>query len=342
MTIEVINAVFHAIQKPAAEHGALTAIERTETLDADDALTALVEKLHTTFNAKATKGFAHFKAECAEDGFAAMLSQYLQDQPTFLPFSARITKRLADVMSANQIVESGVLFVCHYQVLTRPYLLLMLISQSESYRVDENLALRPTQHLDIDKLQLVARVDIDAAKEIGAQPPLAFLKGRVGRQVADFFLEFLEGEVRQDPKANGKALVQAIDSFSQQAQLNSEERAALGKTTLEYCKERTTQGEMVELAELSRVIDEQAGYSGFAETLAEKEEALPELLTVTPSALKELSKFSGQGKGISLSFDRRLLGDAVQFEPDSGRVIINQLPPNLLDQLMRAVKSSSN
>ncbi len=62
---------------------------------------------------------------------------------------------------------------------------------------------------------------------MGNQPEstryLTFLKGRVGRKVADFFMDFLGASEGLNAKAQNRGL-QAVDDFAADAQLDKSER----------------------------------------------------------------------------------------------------------------------
>ncbi|WP_432803348.1 nucleoid-associated protein [Escherichia coli] len=50
------------------------------------------------------------------------------------------------------------------------------------------------------------------------------MKGRVGRKVADFFMDFLGASEGLNAKAQNRGLLQAVDDFTAEAQLDKAER----------------------------------------------------------------------------------------------------------------------
>ena len=56
------------------------------------------------------------------------------------------------------------------------------------------------------------------------------------------------------------------------------------------------------------------------------------------SALKTLTKFSGSGKGVTLSFDADLLNNRIEWDPLTDTLTIKGIPRNLKDQLQKALK----
>ncbi len=91
---------------------------------------------------------------------------------------------------------------------------------------------------------------------MGNQPEstryLTFLKGRVGRKVADFFMDFLGASEGLNAKAQNRGLLQAVDDFAADAQLDKSERQNVRQQVYAYCNEQLQAGEEIELESLSK------------------------------------------------------------------------------------------
>ena len=59
------------------------------------------------------------------------------------------------------------------------------------------------------------------------------------------------------------------------------------------------------------------------------------------AALKSLTKLSGSGKGITISFDAELLNQRIIWDEGTDTLTIKGLPPNLRDQLERRLKDQN-
>ncbi|MFT5282799.1 MAG: nucleoid-associated protein, partial [Yoonia sp.] len=55
-----------------------------------------------------------------------------------------------------------------------------------------------------------------------------------------------------------------------------------------------------------------------------------------------LNKYSGAGGGISVSFERKLLGQRIHYDIQTDTLTISGLPPNLKDQLTKSVKGDNH
>jgi len=67
------------------------------------------------------------------------------------------------------------------------------------------------------------------------------------------------------------------------------------------------------------------------------EDSIPPIRT----ALKSLTKFSGSGKGVTISFDAELLNQRILWDEAADTLTIKGLPPNLRDQLQRQLKEKN-
>lgn len=91
---------------------------------------------------------------------------------------------------------------------------------------------------------------------MGNQPELnplfVFLKGRVGRKVSDFFMDFLAASEGMNAKVQNKGLVQALDDYCESAELNKNESLAYRQQVYSYCNEQLQSGEEITLNDLSQ------------------------------------------------------------------------------------------
>lgn len=145
-----------------------------------------------------------------------------------------------------------------------------MLNNLSSMRVNEQLDISSTHYTDINHADIVARIDLT---EWETNPEstryLTFLKGRVGRKVADFFMDFLGASEGLNAKAQNKGLLRAVDDFTAEAQLDKSERQTVRQQVYSYCNEQLQAGEEIELESLSK---ELAGVSevSFREFTAEK------------------------------------------------------------------------
>lgn len=273
--------------------------------------------------------------------FAQHLNRLLEQEIEFLGFSQYSTKLLADELGKYNFAESGTLILCQYNFLATDYLFIALLDSRHSMLVDEHLDIRRTEYLDITQFDIAARINLtDLQVNANSNRYLTFIKGRVGRKISDFFMDFLGAEEGLNPQVQNQCLLQAVSDYCDQGELNKEQTQAVKKQVFEYCKGQLSNGNNIELRELSDslpTLNEQP----FVVFTEEQNYGLEESIPPIRSTLKSLTKFSGSGKGVTLSFDAELLNTRIQWDPMTDTLTIKGLPPNLKDQLQKALQSEN-
>ncbi|OOF45106.1 nucleoid-associated protein YejK [Rodentibacter rarus] len=338
MSITVNQIVLHQlIKRVDDENTKMESILRDDLLTITPEVEQMMLQLHQGYQNKA-KAFGIFQENSV---FAQHLNRLLEQDIAFLGFSQYATKLLADELSKYNFADSGTLILCQYNFLATDYLFIALLDSRHSMLVDEHLDIRRTEYLDITQFDIAARVNLtDLQVNANSNRYLTFIKGRVGRKISDFFMDFLGAEEGLNPQVQNQCLLQAVSDYCEQGNLNKEQTQAVKKQVFEYCKGQLAGGEEIELTELSEnlpTLNEQS-FISFAET---QDYGLEENIPPVRSTLKSLTKFSGSGKGVTLSFDADLLNTRIHWNPTADELTIKGLPPNLKDQLQKSLKSEN-
>ena len=104
---------------------------------------------------------------------------------------------------------------------------------------------------------------------------------------------------------------------------------------IDYYKEKLEQGEDIEIKELASKLpaDSDEGFYSFNQA---SEAPLEDSFQADRGMLKTLAKFSGQGGGMTISFDRKHYGDRITYNAETDTLVIKGIPPNLKDQLLKS------
>lgn len=304
------------------------------------AVANLVEQLHLAYNGKPAKGYAAFETEKSPK-VALALADWQSGNSDYLGFSRATTDALVQELSQHQLPETGYLLLAHYRYLASEFLLICLLGSKDHFELTEQLELATSRHLDIIRMQLAARLDLTeyaVNREQGHY--ISFIRGRAGRKVADFFLDFLGCAEGTDAKANSQLVLASVEEYLGAAEFAPEEKTAARRQVFDYCEERAKAGQEVVLSELSAVVDPEQE-NGFLHYCAEQQLAVAEQFPVEVKELKKLVKFNGTGGGLSLSFDEKLLGERVSYDLKTDTLVIKGTPPNLRDQLQRFIQGYS-
>jgi len=335
MSITVNQIVLHQLVKHAEnETTTMESVLRDELLTITPEVEQMMLQLHQGYQNKG-KAFGVFQENSI---FAQDLNRLLENEINFLNFSQQSTKLLAQELGKYNFADSGTLILCQYNFLATDYLFIALLDSRISMLVDENLEIRRTEYLDITQFDIAARINLtDLQVNANSNRYLTFIKGRVGRKISDFFMDFLGAEEGLNPQVQNQCLLQAVSDYCEQGELNKEQTQAVKKQVFEYCKGQLASGDEIALTELSANLPT-LNERPFVTFTEEQDYGLEETIPPLRSALKTLTKFSGSDKGVTLSFDADLLNNRIEWDPLTDTLTIKGIPPNLKDQLQKALK----
>lgn len=338
MSITVNQIVLHQLVKHAEnETTSMESVLRDELLTITPEVEQMMLQLHQGYQNKG-KAFGVFQENSI---FAQDLNRLLENEINFLNFSQQSTKLLAQELGKYNFADSGTLILCQYNFLATDYLFIALLDSRISMLVDENLEIRRTEYLDITQFDIAARINLtDLQVNANSNRYLTFIKGRVGRKISDFFMDFLGAEEGLNPQVQNQCLLQAVSDYCEQGELNKEQTQAVKKQVFEYCKGQLASSNEIALTELSANLPT-LNERPFVTFTEEQDYGLEETIPPVRSALKTLTKFSGSGKGVTLSFDADLLNNRIEWDPLTDTLTIKGIPPNLKDQLQKALKCNN-
>jgi len=333
MSLDIDQIALHQLVK--RDEQTLDVVLRDSLLPTNAAVEEMMAELHRVYSAKSKAlGLFNEGSELAE-----ALRTCRKVDKDFLAFSRAATGRLRDELAKYPFAEGGVVLFGQYRYLAVEYLLIAVLNSRNSMRVNEELDINTTHYLDINNADIVARIDLT---EWETNPEstryLTFLRGRVGRKVADFFMDFLAASEGLDTKAQNRGLLQAVDDYCADAQLDKNERQSVRQQVYSYCNEQLQAGEEIELQALSQELSP-VGEKDFMQFSSEQGYELEESFPADRGTLRQLTKFAGSGGGISLNFDAMLLGERIFWDAATDTLTIRGTPPNLRDQLQRRTGS---
>lgn len=334
----------------------LALIPRASCFDVSPEIENLAQQINHAFNTKPGKGVGGFVAENAEivsvsrddneEGeettltphkvqFKDLLAKLQSEEIDFVEFSIQASELLKKSLVNTGTLETGFVVFSHYQFLATDYLMIAIINTKQHVEISRELELTSSDHLDLAKMQLAVRIDLTQLAVSAEQLRyISFIKGRMGRKVSDFFMHFIGCEELVDVKQQNKQLLSTVDAFLSAEQLDPNEKNQARDTVSNYYKEKLELGEDIQIQELAAKLP--SDHVSFEQFNQQAETPVEENFQADRSALKTLAKFSGQGGGVSLSFERKLLGDRVSYDAGSDTLMIRGIPPNLKDQLLKS------
>ncbi|MBE1298936.1 MAG: nucleoid-associated protein YejK [Alteromonadaceae bacterium] len=333
MSVIIKNFIVHQLK---LEEESLTVKTRPDIFDVNADIEMFVQQLNQVYNNKPVKGIGAFNEEEKEDSFDKALDAFLGGEYSFQHFSVETCKKLLASVTELGAVETGFVIISQFQFLATEYLMIAVLDTKEHVEINQNLELSVATHLDLSKMQLAARIDLTMLQTNKEQNRyVSFIKGRAGRKISDFFLDFLHCDEQVDIKQQNKQLIESVEEYLESERLEPEEKQASREKLVDYYKEQIDTGEEIKVSDVAEKLathDQKQDFSAFNQSM---EQPLEDEFQADKAAIKSLSKFSGAGGGVSISFDRKMLGDRIVYQEDSDTLIIKGIPPNLKDQLSR-------
>lgn len=360
MSALIHNFVVHQLAVNQQEE--LVLVPRSSCFEVSPEIENLAQQINHAFNTKPGKGVGCFVEPNAEivsvsredessgeDGssdespilkphavqFKTLLEKLQSEEHDFVEFSLQASELLKKSLIDTGTLETGFVVFSHYQFLATDYLMIAMINTKQHVEINRELELSSSDHLDLAKMQLAVRIDLtQLAVSAEQQRYVSFIKGRMGRKVSDFFMHFVGCEELVDVKQQNKQLLTTVDAFLAAEELDAQEKIQARETVSDYYKEKLEMGEDIQIQELAEKLpSDHVSFEQFNQTA---EQPVEEQFQADRSVLKTLAKFSGQGGGISLSFERKLLGDRVSYDAGSDTLMLRGIPPNLKDQLLKS------
>lgn len=340
------SIVHHVYQDPQGEFGVRFS---PEALNIDTEVTTLVHEFNEVYNAKPAKGYASFVTQddpmyadaraageaIPDPEFPRLLDAWLDEKTTFVEFSREVAQLLRSELGKYAFSESGFLLLADYEHSGDRFLVVSFLPVREGVMVQPDLRVHKSAQLDINKIQLAARINLteyQANMEDGFY--VSFVKGRAGRKVSEFFLDFLGCAERVNAKSSTKQLVDTVQALVKESELPPDSASHVRKEVFDYCGERWQQGEQVRIDDLDSRLQESGGPSIRSFT-AEKGVELANEFPADRASLRQLVKFQGQGGGLSVAFDQAMFGQRIRYDAETDTLTITGTPPNLRDQLRR-------
>lgn len=346
MNLSLENSIVHHVfQDPDGNIGLRLA---PAPLTLKDEVETLLEELTKVYNAKPAKGYASFvraddpafqSAEGEEPlpvpEFPQLLDTRLQDTMSFVEFSQAVARLLRTELEHYQFLESGFLLLAEYQQTGDHFLQVAFLPVKDGVTVGPDLSVDRSTQLDISKVQIAARVNIsDYQTGLSDSHYVSFIKGRTGRKVAEFFLDFLGCAERVNAKKETEHLVDNVQALVRGDDISPDVASEIRKDIFDYCGEQWSQGEHIRLSDIDQRLSDK-GARPLSEFNQQQGVEMAAEFPADRTSLRKLMKFQGQGGGLSVAFEQSMLGERVRYDVKTDTLTIVGTPPNLRDQLRR-------
>lgn len=331
----VLHSIIHKVDKkpdgsPAILHR--SSAELAESQSRDD----LMHQFNESYNAKTGKAWGFFHAESGAHPLSGWLGKYLAGTEDFTEFSNVAVEHLTMLMEESNLSIGGNVLFCHYLQGMTDYLVIALVQETEAVLMTEGLTLKTIRRMDLDHIQLAARINLSEWKSNPkSRQYISFIKGKNGRKVNEYFRDFIGCQEGVDGPGETRTLLKAFSDFVESEDLGEDSAREKTNTLVSYAMAQAKIGEPITLDELSELIDEDQP-KAFADFIRDKDYGLSDSLPPDKKTLNKFRRFTGRADGLSISFEQHLLGSKIEFDAAGGTLTLRGLPTQLTEQLKRA------
>jgi nucleoid-associated protein len=338
--MNVNHFVIHHIQKTKHGEPRVQTKKSEATLHEEDGNLSAQGKLIQDFVEDASGMFDRQRsgkvyADVGRDGktFAEWLDRYLKGEYSFIEFTTRMAKELNNQMKGVQLATGGYMAVADYTASPRKLLILM-IRQEEGFAVDpKTLELRQSIHLDLSTINVGARIDLDGYQN-GDERHLAMVRGL--KEIATYFRDFLGVVNYKSPKDETEELKTVLDAYLHQNRNRIDQASAADikrKVAVHITENKDSDTSLLAIAGIVNPTDPQE-FHDYANNHGVSAEIRGE-----PSAVKGWLRVRYTNRRMTLDFDKSLLTEEIQYEPDMGQLLVMVSAfPGLAEKLEEAQK----
>ena len=344
--MKIINVILHNLIK----EGKSTKVEldpREEENEINESAVKLSKGINEKFNSTGLNT-GHFRKPKADEQltqFEFLLEKYYHDNFTdYVSFTKSAAAHLQRQLVEAPTSRGGHLWFNHYIHNEEHFLSVVLLREKTVMRIDK-LELKQFDSVDLDKLHMAARINLTKWKNADEKSNryISFKIGKEAKKVTDYFANFIGCEEFTQAVADTKALVQAVEAYCKHHSFSDElTEKVKSKTHDQIVEWRSEDKQIVRLDILSTILDatflsedtDESNKGHFLRISQNEPYNLNNELATDANALRRLKKYSGKNKNISISFDAKLLGNSVEYNPQNGGVLtITEIPEALKEQL---------
>lgn len=279
--------------------------------------TKLTDDLLDLFSS-ATLNFGEFGLNgdnTVEPALEQKLNNYFNDEfrcSNFVEFTKELSNSYKQTITNVSNAKGGYLVFYQYEYRRCDWLAIAVLQRNSGVDVsDANNDVIPSNILDLNKLHLGAAINLTLWKT-GLNSRYIKFKTGLAKEVREYFEDFIGCQRdKEAAKIETRNLRNAIRQHANDLGLNSEEVQEKLDTTMNTIK-ATRKGEPILLSTIANAVFPSSPQDFI--TKAKDNFSVSEELIIDNTELGRFNRLTGRTTKISVSFDRKMLGDGVRFE----------------------------
>lgn len=275
------------------------------------------------YTSRSGKGFGAFDSDEDNYPLPRLLREYFSDND-FYRLTIRMMNTLAARINTELLATGGKVFITLYKDQQKQYLLVAILSLKRAY-ITQNWNMSEDEVLDIDRLKFAGRIDLTAWQN-SEERYISFLKGQ--GDIAGYFKNFLACNDILIARAETTKLVEMLEEFSSDQNLDLEQKSIFFENAQNYLKEISDNNEHFELETFANRVWS-ANPQVLKDKLGDPDNGISDGFIPDKRSIRALSTYTGKTKHWRLSFDREAISNG-DITVENDKIVINNPTPEIL------------
>ncbi|MCB5162187.1 nucleoid-associated protein [Marinomonas algarum] len=342
--MSIRNLIVHEVQKQEGERKAIL-IARPNENPVDDQAETLSAQVTNLFNRSgmSTGRFANPQGSQEGAQLPVLLTKYFDNDhfTDFAQFSKECAANYLTYLEGVEEAAGGLLWFNHYELHGTHFLYIVMLKRKEGIGLGADLSLSQIKQIEMEKLHMSLRINLSAWQSGDEGRYIAFRFGRAPKIESDYFTQFIGCDEPKVAAKETRKLVDLTTAFCQSEAIPVKQANEFKKVVSEQCQAKAEEREPLAIKDIADHVAssfsvEQA--NKFLEIADSDHFKMEKEIFVEKAALKKLTRLSGSSRALTMSFDSDLLGESIAFDPDTGTLLIKEIPKSLLKQLQSLSK----
>jgi len=312
-----MDFIIHSLLKDPS--GPVREKYRDELIPPSEEETEFVEKVTRLFRKhQSGRIYGNFEADTNAYPFSRLLSDCVLNGGDFLTFSKKTAALLVARMKTIAAATGGYFFAARFSEENEDLLLILMLHQEQGHAIDdETLSLRRSFNLQMEHLDLAARISLTHWQ--AAKPePVSVVRGR--KEVSDYFKNFIG---LYEPRTNTQGtqkLRDFIEAWMETNQYARTDKETVREQILDYAKNRKDQP--VELDAIALLVDPNRRDAFFTKA---NSTGLGAEFHIDRRSLAPWVRIIYSDPDIKLNFAKRLLQKRVRYNKRDKTLLISNI-----------------
>ncbi len=329
------HCILHKIERPVPGADIKTTLREQEN-NGDGAIYSLFEQLKQTYLRSSQKQYGFFDNTLEDSPLPQWLKEQIEGKSAFDSFSRRAMSHLLQLLENTDEVFSAHLLFAVETILEQDQFYIFWINHSEALNINTELDVAMNQYIDTAKLHYAAKVQLEEWLQQDSPKYLSLMSTRGNKALSDAFGRFTGFTAGIDLVEQTSEFLGIVDAYADT--LEADKVSDYKNQVIDYCVQQDRQGAPVVFDELSNQLNENAP-KHFSSFVSEQQQDNKQEIHTDRSSLKRYIRFFGRDNSMSISFAADKFGSDICYDPQTGELLIKNIPKSLKQQLARHLRA---